>query len=225
MRNSHVSNLKRITLELGGKSPNIITKNANFDKAVAQSCMALFFNAGQCCVAGSRTYVHSSIYDRFVEATVKRANSMRVGHSLDPNTDQGPLVSKDQLDRVLNYIETGKKEAKLVAGGNRVGNKGYYTAPTIFADVKDEHVISKEEIFGPVKSILKFEDNDEVIARANTTNYGLGAGVMTENHAEANYFAKHLRAGTIYVNCYNVFDATTPFGGFRDSGIGRENGE
>jgi len=225
MRNSHVSNLKRITLELGGKSPNIITKNANFDKAVAQSCMALFFNAGQCCVAGSRTYVHSSIYDRFVEATVKRANSMRVGHSLDPNTDQGPLVSKDQLDRVLNYIETGKKEAKLVAGGNRVGNQGYYTAPTIFADVKDEHVISKEEIFGPVKSILKFEDNDEVIARANTTNYGLGAGVMTENHAEANYFAKHLRAGTIYVNCYNVFDATTPFGGFRDSGIGRENGE
>lgn len=160
MRNSHVNNLKRVTLELGGKSANIITKHADFNKAVSQASMSLFFNAGQCCIAGSRTYVHSSIYDRFVEASAKQASSIRLGHSLDPNTDQGPLVSKDQMDRVLSYIEHGKKQARLVAGGTRKGNKGWYVTPTVFADVKDDHVIAKEEIFGPVKSIFKFEDNE-----------------------------------------------------------------
>lgn len=179
MRNSHVSNLKRVTLELGGKSPNIITKNANFDKAVAQATMSLFFNAGQCCIAGSRTYVHSSIYDRFVEATAKQVKAIRMGHSLDSNTDQGPLVSKEQMDKVLGYIESGKKTSKLVTDTGRWGDKGWYVTPTVFADVKDQDLIAQEEIFGPVQSILKFEDNEEVVARANNSNYGLGAGVMT----------------------------------------------
>lgn len=225
MRNSHVSNLKRVTLELGGKSPNIITKNANFDKAVAQATMSLFFNAGQCCIAGSRTYVHSSIYDRFVEATAKQVKAIRMGHSLDSNTDQGPLVSKEQMDKVLGYIESGKKTSKLVTDTGRWGDKGWYVTPTVFADVKDQDLIAQEEIFGPVQSILKFEDNEEVVARANNSNYGLGAGVMTQNLGEANYFAKNLRAGTIYLNCYNKFSPTAPFGGFKDSGIGRELGE
>lgn len=179
MRNSHEKNLKRVTLELGGKSPNIITKNANFDKAVNQACMSLFFNAGQCCIAGSRTFVHASIYDRFVEACVAKAKAIKLGHSLDANTDQGPLVSKEQMDRVLNYVKEGQKTAKLVSDAGRWGDKGWYVKPTVFADVKDEHLIAQEEIFGPVQSILKFEDNDEVIARANKSSYGLGAGVMT----------------------------------------------
>jgi aldehyde dehydrogenase (NAD+) len=160
MRNSHEKNLKRITLELGGKSPNIITKNANFDKAVAQATMSLFFNAGQCCIAGSRTYVHSSIYDRFVEATAKQVKAIRVGHSMDENTDQGPLVSKEQMEKVLGYIEKGKKTAKLVTDTGRWGEKGWYVTPTVFADVKDQDLIAQDEIFGPVQTILKFDDNE-----------------------------------------------------------------
>jgi len=188
--------------------------------------MSLFFNAGQCCIAGSRTFVHSSIYDRFVEATAKQANSIKLGHSLDPNTDQGPLVSKEQQDKVLSYIEKGKKEAKLVTNNpGRWGNKGWYVTPAVFADVKDDHLIAKEEIFGPVKSILKYDDIDEVISRANKSSYGLGAGVMTENISEANHFIRKLKVGTIYVNTYNKFSSTTPFGGFKDSGVGRELGE
>ena len=225
MRNSHEQNLKRVTLELGGKSPNIISKHANLEKAVAQATMSLFFNAGQCCIAGSRTYVHSSIYDRFVEACVKQVKNIKLGHSLDSNTDQGPLVSKEQMDKVLGYIEKGKKSAKLVSDTGRWGSKGWYVTPTVFADVKDNDLIAQEEIFGPVQSILKFEDNDEVIARANKSSYGLGAGVVTENLSEANYFANRLKVGTVYVNCYNKFTPTTPFGGYKDSGIGRELGE
>lgn len=226
MRNCHEKNLKRVTLELGGKSPNIITKNANLGKAVSQAALSLFFNAGQCCIAGSRTYVHSSIYDQFVEASIKHVNSIKLGHSLDPLTDQGPLVSEEQMNKVLGYIDQGKREgAKLVANGTRWGVKGWHVTPTIFADVQDEHLIAKEEIFGPVKSILKFEDNEEVVYRANKSNYGLGAGVMTDSLEEAHYFARNLRAGTVYINCYNKFSSTTPFGGFKDSGIGRELGE
>lgn len=226
MKNAHDKNLKRVTLELGGKSPNIITKNADFDTAVNQSTLSLFFNAGQCCIAGSRTFVHSSLYDRYVEAVAKAASTIKLGHSLHSDTQQGPLVSKEQMDRVLSYIDHGKKEgAKLVTGGKRWGSKGWYVEPTVFADVQDHHTIAKEEIFGPVKSIFKFEDIDEVIQRANDSSYGLGAGVVTENHAEANYLVKKLRVGTVYVNCYNAFASMTPFGGFKDSGIGRELGE
>lgn len=137
MRNCHDKNLKRVTLELGGKSPNIITKNANIERAVKQACMGLFFNAGQCCIAGSRTYVHSSIYDQFVEASIKEAESIKLGHSLDSSTEQGPLVSKEQRDKVVSYIAKGKKEAKLVSGGKKPEGKGWHVTPTVFADVKD----------------------------------------------------------------------------------------
>ena len=189
-----------------------------------QSHMALFFNAGQACLAGSRTFVHSSIYDRFVEASVQLAKKIKLGHSLDPNTDQGPLVSKEQMDKVLGYIASGSKEAKLLTGSGRWGEKGFHVTPTVFADVKDDHLIAREEIFGPVK-ILKFDDNDEVIERANKTNYGLVAGVVTENLSEANYFSRRLKAGAIFVNCYGGATPGAPFGGYKDSGIGRELGE
>ena len=179
MRNSHVSNLKRITLELGGKSPNVITKNANFEKAVGQTLFALFMNAGQSCMAGSRAYVHSSIYDRFVEACAKGASQIKLGHSLDPTTQQGPLISEVQMNKVLNYIEQGKKAAKQVTGTGRWGDKGFHVTPTIFADVKEDISIAKEQIFGPVLCIMKYDDNEEVIDRANNTNYGLAAGVVT----------------------------------------------
>jgi aldehyde dehydrogenase (NAD+) len=161
MRNAHDKNLKRVTLELGGKSANIITKNANFETALNQSFLSLFFNAGQCCVAGSRTFVHSSLYDRYVEAISKISSNVKLGHSLASDTEQGPLVSEEQMNRVLGYIEAGKKEgATLVSGGKRWGSKGWYVEPTVFANVKDEYTIAKEEIFGPVKSIFKFEDID-----------------------------------------------------------------
>lgn len=160
MRKSHDKNLKRVTLELGGKSANIITQNANLETALKQSTMALFFNAGQCCVAGSRTFVHSSLYEKFVKRSAEHVKSIKVGNPLDPSTDQGPLVSKEQYDRVMGYIEAGVKEgARLVTGGKRVGTKGFFIEPTLFADVTDNMKIAKEEIFGPVMSVLKFDSN------------------------------------------------------------------
>lgn len=182
MRNSHEKNLKRVTLELGGKSANIITKNANLDKALAQSSLALFFNAGQCCIAGSRTFVHSSIYDEYVKRAAEAAKKIKLGNPMDSSTEQGPLVSKEQFERVTKYIDVGVKEgAKLVAGGKRFGNKGYFVEPTVFADVKDNMKIAREEIFGPVQAIFKYETNEEVIQRANDSAFGLGAGVVSEN--------------------------------------------
>ena len=226
MKNSHDKNLKRVTLELGGKSANIITKNADFAVAIQQSCSGLFFNAGQCCNAGSRTFVHSSIYDKYVEEIAKVVAKIKLGDPFDPETEQGPQISEEQMNRILHYIEQGKKEgARLVLGGNRWGNKGYYIEPTVFADVKDEYIIAREEIFGPVHCILKFDDLDDVIKRANTSNYGLAAGVVSQDHNEINYIVKRLRAGQIYVNTYGAVSCQTPFGGFRDSGIGRELGE
>lgn len=184
MKNAHDKNLKRVTLELGGKSPNIITKNANFDLALQQSAVGLFFNAGQCCIAGSRTYVHSSLYDRYVEAIGKVSQKIKLGHSLASDTEQGPLVSEEQMNRVLSYIDHGKKDgAKLISGGKRWGSKGWHVEPTVFADVQDNHRIAKEEIFGPVKCVFKYDDLEEVVQRANNSAYGLGAGVVTESHS------------------------------------------
>lgn len=226
MRKSHEKNLKRITLELGGKSANIITKNACLETALKQSTMALFFNAGQCCVAGSRTFVHSSLYEKFVQRAAENVKSIKVGNPLDPTTDQGPLVSKEQYDRVMSYIESGVKEgARLITGGKRHGTKGFFIEPTLFADVTDNMKIAKEEIFGPVMSIFKFESNDEVVERANNSEYGLGAGVVTQNVEELQWFVDRLKSGTVYGNCYNVLQQTLPFGGYKDSGIGRELGE
>jgi aldehyde dehydrogenase (NAD+) len=225
MRDSHVDNLKRVTLELGGKSANIICADADVDMAVQQNMLAVHLNQGQCCIAGSRTMVHESIYDEFVAKTLEATKARAVGDPLDEGTEQGPQVDKEQMDKILGLIKTGEKEgAKLLAGGARHGSKGYFVQPTLFSDVEDHHTIAKEEIFGPVMSVMKFKTIDEVIERANKSNYGLGAGVVTKDIQNALKISNALRTGTVYVNCYDVFDANTPFGGFKDSGIGRELG-
>jgi aldehyde dehydrogenase (NAD+) len=220
------TNLKRVTLELGGKSPNIIFADADMDEAIEGAHFALFFNQGQCCCAGSRLFVEEKCYDQFVEKSVARAKKRTVGDPFDPKTEQGPQVDQAQFDKVMGYIETGKREgASLLAGGKRVGDRGYFIEPTVFAGVKDEMKIAQEEIFGPVMSILKFKDVDDVVERANTTMYGLAAAVWTRDIGKAHAVANKVRAGTVWVNCFDVFDAAAPFGGFKQSGIGRELGE
>jgi aldehyde dehydrogenase (NAD+) len=220
------SNLKRVTLELGGKSPNIVFADANLDEAVEGAHSGLFFNQGQCCCAGSRVFVEKSIYDRFVEKSAVRARKRVVGDPFDPKTDQGPQVDQTQFNRVMGYIESGQREgAKLVCGGQRVGDRGYFIQPTVFSDVQDGMRIAREEIFGPVMSIIPFRDLDEVVARANRTEYGLAAAVWTRDIGKAHAIANSVRAGTVWVNCYNVLDPRAPFGGFKQSGIGRELGE
>ena len=226
MEASAKSNLKRVTLELGGKSPNIVFADADMDAAIEGSHFALFFNQGQCCCAGSRLFVEEKAYDEFVERSVARANARTVGNPLDPKTEQGPQVDQTQFDKVMGYIESGKQDgAALKCGGARAGDKGYFVAPTVFADVTDNMKIAQEEIFGPVMSILKFKDLDEVVERANATMYGLAAAVWTRDIGKAHAIANNVRAGTVWVNCYDVFDAAAPFGGFKQSGIGRELGE
>jgi aldehyde dehydrogenase (NAD+) len=220
------SNLKRVTLELGGKSPNIVFADADMEETIEGCHFALFFNQGQCCCAGSRLFVEEKIYDEFVERSAARARRRTVGDPFDPKTEQGPQVDQDQFDKVMGYIESGKKQgAKLVAGGARVGDRGYFIQPTVFADVQDDMKIAQEEIFGPVMSIIKFKTVDEVVQRANRTMYGLAAAVWTRDITKAHRVANSVRAGTVWVNCYDVFDAAAPFGGFKQSGIGRELGE
>ncbi|VXD21405.1 Aldehyde dehydrogenase, mitochondrial [Planktothrix serta PCC 8927] len=220
------SNLKRVTLELGGKSPNIIFADANMDAAIEGTHFGLFFNQGQCCCAGSRVFVEEKCYDEFVAKTVERAKQRVVGDPFDPQTQQGPQVDQEQFNKVMGYIESGiKEDAQMLCGGNRVGDRGFFIEPTIFANVRDEMKIAQEEIFGPVMSIIKFKDINEVIERANNTIYGLAAAVWTQDITKAHTIANSLRAGTVWVNCYDVFDAAAPFGGFKQSGIGRELGE
>jgi aldehyde dehydrogenase (NAD+) len=220
------SNLKRVTLELGGKSPNIIFEDADLDAAVEGAHMGVFVNQGQSCCAGSRVFVAEKIYQEFVEKSVARALKRRVGDPLDPSTDQGPQVDQSQFDRIMGYIESGRSQgATLACGGERVGNRGYFIRPAVFSDVHDDMKIAQEEIFGPVMSVIAFKDMDEVIARANRTDYGLAAGVWTSDIKKAHAVANGVRAGTIWVNCYHVLDTRAPFGGFKQSGIGRELGE
>jgi aldehyde dehydrogenase (NAD+) len=220
------SNLKRVTLELGGKSPNIIFADTDLDAAVEGAHMGIFVNQGQSCCAGSRVFVEEKIYQQFVEKSVARAAKRRVGDPLDPTTDQGPQVDQSQFDRIMGYIESGRTEgATLACGGERVGNRGYFIRPTVFADVEDDMTIAREEIFGPVMSVIAFKGTDEVIARANKTDYGLAAGVWTNDIKKAHAVANGVRAGTVWVNCYHVLDTRAPFGGFKQSGMGRELGE
>ena len=220
------TNLKRVTLELGGKSPNIVFADADMEQAVEGSHFALFFNQGQCCCAGSRVYVQDKIYDEFIEKSAARAKRRTVGNPLDPGTEQGPQVDDAQFEKVMSYVDAGKREgAKLLCGGERVGDRGYFVAPTVFSDVKDDMKIAQEEIFGPVMSILKFSDMDDLVERANKTMYGLAAADWTRDIGKAHHVANNVRAGTVWVNCYDVFDAAAPFGGFKQSGIGRELGE
>nr|XP_048676894.1 aldehyde dehydrogenase, mitochondrial isoform X2 [Caretta caretta] len=220
------SNLKRVTLELGGKSPNIIMSDADMDWAVEQAHFALFFNQGQCCCAGSRTYVQEDVYHEFVERSIERAKSRVVGNPFDSQTEQGPQVDEEQFKKILGYISTGKQEgAKLLCGGNPAADRGYFIQPTIFGDVQDNMTIATEEIFGPVMQILKFKTIEEVIERANNSKYGLAAAVFTKDLDKANYVSQALRAGTVWINCYDVFGAQAPFGGYKASGNGRELGE
>jgi aldehyde dehydrogenase (NAD+) len=220
------SNIKRVTLELGGKSPNIIFADTEMDEAVEGAHTGLFSNQGQICCAGSRVFVEQSVYDLFLEKSVTRASRRVVGNPLDPGTEHGPQVDREQMDKVLGYIDSGQVEgATLACGGRRIGDRGYFVEPTVFADVQDGMRIAREEIFGPVMSIIAFRTLDEVIDRANNSAYGLAAGVWTRDIKKAHAVANRVRAGTVWVNCYNVLDTRAPFGGFKQSGIGRELGE
>ena len=220
------SNLKRVSLELGGKSPNIVFADADIDAAVEGAYFGLFFNQGQCCCAGSRLFVEQSIHDEFVAKLVQRAKSQKVGDPFDPETTQGPQITREQQERVLSFIDSGKKEgATIHCGGGKPNLPGYFVEPTVFSGVTDGMKIAREEIFGPVMNILPFGNIEEVVERSNRTQFGLAAAVWTRDIKKAHRMARRLRAGTVWINCYDVFDAAAPFGGYKMSGVGRELGE
>jgi aldehyde dehydrogenase (NAD+) len=222
-------NLKRVSLELGGKSPDIVFADADIEAAVPGAAMAVFANSGQICSAGTRLFVEQRLYGEFVERVATFGKGLRVGNGLDPETQIGPLVSEQQLDRVTGYLSLGRSEgARAVAGGERLTEgplaSGYFVPPTVFADVRDDMRIAREEIFGPVLSAIPFKDMDELIARANSTTFGLGSGVWTRDVSKAHRLAKAIRAGSVWVNCYQAMDPAVPFGGYKMSGYGRESG-
>jgi aldehyde dehydrogenase (NAD+) len=217
--------LKRLTFELGGKSPNIVFADADLDAAVAGSEFGLFFNQGQCCCAGSRLFVEESVHDEFVEKVVAVAKTRKLGNPFDVTTTQGPQVDEDQFNKIMHYIDRGNDQgARCLTGGKRFGDKGYYVEPVVFDNVTDDMDIATDEIFGPVLSVLSFRDVDEVIERSNKTLYGLAAAVWTRDVGKAHRIAHSVKAGTVWINCYDVFDAAAPFGGFKMSGMGRELG-
>lgn len=219
MKAAAESNVKKVTLELGGKSPNIIFADADIEESVNQANHGLFFNQGQCCCAGSRTFVEGKIYDEFVARSKAVAEKAVIGDPFDLKTTQGPQVDGKQVETILKYIAAGKKEgAQLVTGGAKHGEQGHFVKPTIFANVKDQMTIAQEEIFGPVMSIIRFDTMEELVEKANNTIYGLAAGVMTKDIDKALHIANTTRAGSVWVNCYDVFDAAAPFGGFKQSG-------
>jgi len=226
LKASAETNLKRVTLELGGKSPNIIFADADVETAAKFAYFALFFNMGQCCCAGSRLFVEDKVYDQVLNIITERAKKQRIGDPFDHATTHGPQVSQEQCDTVMRYISAGQKEgARCVTGGKRIDRAGYFIEPTVFDNVRDDMTIAKEEIFGPVLTVLRFKDVDEAIQRGNNTMYGLAAAVWTKDIGKAHAIAAGLKAGTVWINCYNVFDTAAPFGGFKMSGIGRELGE
>ena len=219
-------NLKKVSLELGGKSPNVVFKDADLDTAIAGSASAIFFNHGQCCCAGSRLYVERAVFDRVVEGVAGHAKKIKVGSGLEPDTSMGPLVSEEQLNRVCNYLEIGMSEgAKAMAGGKKLGDRGYFVEPTVLVNTQESMKVVQEEIFGPVVAAIPFDDPEELMPRANDTVYGLAAGIWTKDISKAHRLASALRAGTVWINCYNIFDAALPFGGYKQSGWGREMGK
>jgi aldehyde dehydrogenase (NAD+) len=218
--------LKRLTFELGGKSPNIIFSDADLDAAAQGTHTGLYLNQGQCCCAGSRVFVEEKVHDQLIDKLTSMNKARKIGDPFDPATEQGAQVDKAQFDKIMHYVDLGKQEgAKCVTGGVRHGDRGFFIEPTLFTDVKDNMSIAKDEIFGPVLSVFKFKDVDEVIERGNNTFYGLAAAVWTRDIGKAHRIANSLRAGTVWVNCYDVFDTAAPFGGFKMSGMGRELGE
>jgi acyl-CoA reductase-like NAD-dependent aldehyde dehydrogenase len=217
--------MKKVTLELGGKSPNVIFADSDVENAIKAAQQAIFYNKGEVCTAGSRLLVESKVFDEVVEKLAARTAKMGHGDPLDPETRLGPQVSKAQLDSVLGYVASGKADgARLVAGGERAGDRGYFVKPTVFADVSVGSKIFQEEIFGPVVAVSKFEDFDDLMAKANGTQFGLASAVWTRDISKAHKFARAVKAGTCWVNCYGLFDAAVPFGGYKMSGIGRDNG-
>jgi aldehyde dehydrogenase (NAD+) len=218
--------LKRLTFELGGKSPNIVFADADLEAAAIGSHFGIFLNQGQCCCAGSRLFVEEKVHDKFVAKLVAMNKGRKLGDPFDPETEQGPQVDKAQFEKIMHYIGVGKNEgATCLTGGERHGSRGYFIKPTIFDNVSDEMKIAQDEIFGPVLSVLKFKHVDEIVERANSTFYGLAAAVWTRDIAKAHHLAAKIKAGTVWINCYDVFDAAAPFGGFKMSGLGRELGE
>jgi phenylacetaldehyde dehydrogenase len=218
-------NLKKVSLELGGKSPNVVFADVDLDTAIAGAASAIFFNHGQCCCAGSRLYVENSIFDKVVEGVAEHAKKINVGPGMEASTDMGPLVSAEQLNRVCGYLESGLSEgAKAVVGGSRHGDKGYFVKPTVLVNTNDKMKVVREEIFGPVVTAIPFRDPVDLITQANDSVYGLAAGIWTRDIQKAHRLASQLRAGTVWINCYNIFDAALPFGGYKQSGWGREMG-
>jgi len=219
------TNLKKVTLELGGKSPNVVFKDADMSVAIPGAAHGIFFNHGQCCNAGSRLYIQREAYDEVLEGVAERAKSIKVGSGLDSEATMGPLISEEQFEKVLGYVEEGQQEgAEAYVGGGRVGDRGYFVEPTILTNTSPDMSVEREEIFGPVVAAVPFDEPEDVIAPANETHYGLAAGVFTRDINKAYRTAKRLRAGTVWINCYHVFDAALPFGGYKESGWGREMG-
>src|SRR6202521_2851802 len=223
---SAANDLKKVSLELGGKSPNVVLRDADLDLAISGTASAIFFNHGQCCCAGSRLFVQQSIFDKVVEGVANEAKKIKVGPGLDPNTQMGPMVSEIQFNRVCGYLESGLAEgAKAVAGGRKLGGEGYFVEPTVLVDTKPDMKVIREEIFGPVVAAIPFKElDDDLVRAANDTVYGLAAGVWTKDISKAHSLAGKLKAGTVWINCYNIFDAALPFGGYKQSGWGREMG-
>jgi len=218
-------NLKKVSLELGGKSPNIVFDDADVEATIPGAASAIFFNQGQTCCAGSRLFIQKDIFDKVVEGISEKASKIRVRQGFDPDCDMGPLVSEEQLNRVVGYMDSGKKEgARATVGGSREGTKGYFVKPTVLVDTTDKMKVVREEIFGPVVTASPFNSIDEIAAKANDTVYGLAAGIWTKDIKKAHALAAKIKAGTVWINCYNVFDATMPFGGYKQSGWGREMG-